>query len=367
MKSVSKGSFVETQKKLSSFYKSFLKVIMKRYFILALIALNFSCKKNEHTQEGSQSTEKKWVVSTVAGDGSAHFADGPALMAKFRAPQDVAVTPEGILYVADALNHRIRKIVEGQVTTFAGFNMQDTTSGIGTAAGFAQPIQVVSDITGNLYTLDVNDFRVRKITPSALVTVAAGSGVRGFADGRADAAKFGESLGIVTDNEGNIYVSDWENKRIRKISVSGLVTTIAGQLQFGPGGIAIDKQGNLFVVDGGNSRILKITSGGNVSIFAGTGKPGNNDGNADEAQFSINMNDVVADDQGNLFLADDSRIRKITPQGIVSTIAGSTIGYSDGDGASAKFNLIAGLGIDKQGNIYAADDNNNRIRKISFE
>src|SRR4029078_12051311 len=108
-----------------------------------------------------------------------------------------------------------------------------------TAAGFAQPIQVVSDITGNLYTLDVNDFRVRKITPAALVTVAAGSGGRGLADGRVDAAKFGESLGIVTDNEGNIYVSDWENKRIRKISVSVRVTTVSAMMHINPMGMAL--------------------------------------------------------------------------------------------------------------------------------
>jgi len=342
-----------------------MKLFYQLFFVLLIIVYGICCKKNP--SDNTPPKEKKWMVSTVAGDGSPYFADGPALMAKFRAPQDIVVTPDGILYVADALNHRIRKIAEGQGSTFAGFDMQDTTSGVGTAAGFAHPIQVVSDVIGNLYTLDVNDFRVRKITPAALVPVAAGSGVRGFADGRADTTKFGESLGIVTDNEGNIYVSAWENKRIRKISVSGLVTTIAGQMQFGPGGIAIDKQDNLYVVDGGSSLIRKITPHGDISTFVGTGKPGNKDGYANEAQFSINMNDIVIDDNGNLFLADDSRIRKITPQGVVSTIAGSAIGYRDGDGASAKFNLIAGLGIDKQGNIYAADDNNNRIRKISFE
>jgi NHL repeat len=337
-------------------------------FLLFVTVAGIACKKyKSNPPEITPPAERKWVVTTVAGDGSASFANGPALMAKFRVPLDVAVTADGIIYVADALNHRIRKIAGGQVSTFAGFDRQDTTSGIGTAAGFAHPIQIVSDINGNLYTLDVNDFRVRKITPAALVTVAAGSGVRGFADGRADTAKFGESFGIVTDNEGNIYVSDWENKRIRKISVSGEVTTVAGQMEFGPGGIVIDKQGNFYVVDQGNFRIRKITPGGDISTFAGIGIPGNKDGNADEAQFSFNMGDIVIDDQENLYLADDNHIRKITPQGIVSTIAGSTIGYRDGDGASAKFNGPFGLGIDKQGNIYVADDNNNRIRKISYE
>lgn len=303
----------------------------------------------------------------MAGSGIPFFADGPALSAQFRNPLDVAVTPYGLIYVADDLNHRITKIAGGQVFTFAGFDKEDTSGGIGTAAGFAHPIQIVSDNFGNLYTLDATDFRIRKITPAALVTVAAGSGVRGFADGRADTTKFGESFGIVTDSQGNIYVSDCENKRIRKISVLGQVTTIAGPLQFGLGGITIDKQDNLYVVDPVNSCIRKITPGGDISTFAGSGIAGYKDENADEAKFSIYMGDIVIDNQQNLYVADDNYIRKITPQGIVSTIAGSSSGYRDGDGAFARFNGPYGLGIDRQGNIYVADDNNNRIRKISFE
>jgi sugar lactone lactonase YvrE len=335
--------------------------------LLATVAL-ISCRKNNPGGPPvvTSPPEKKWVVTTVAGDGSPSFADGLAAMAKFRVPLDAAITPDGIVYVADALNHRIRRIAEGRVSTFAGFDRQDTVSGVGTAAGFAHPIQIVSDKIGNLYTLDVNDFRVRKITPAAQVTVAAGSGIRGFADGAANGAQFGESFGIVTDDNGNIYVSDWENKRIRKISVAGEVTTVAGPLEFGPGGITTDKQGNLYVVDVTNVRVRRITPAGVISTFAGS-VPGTKDGDADEAQFSFNMGDIVIDDAGNLYLSDDNRIRKITPQGVVSTIAGSTAGYRDGDGASAKFSAPFGLGIDKMGNIYVADDNNNRIRKISFQ
>ncbi|CAN5652653.1 hypothetical protein BH11BAC5_BH11BAC5_33640 [soil metagenome] len=345
---------------------------MKRNLVPSLLlvtVISMACKKydSEKLPVITPPVEKKWVVTTVAGNGIPFFADGPALSAEFRNPLDVAVTADGIIYVADDLNHRIRKIAEGQVSTFAGFDKEDTSSGIGTAAGFAHPIQVVSDNSGNLYTLDANDFRVRKITPAALVTVAAGTGERGFADGKADTTKFGESFGIVTDNKGNIYVSDWENKRIRKITASGEVTTFAGPMQFGPGGITIDKKDNLYIVDPVNSRIRKITPGGDISTFAGSGTAGDKDGKAEEAQFSIYMGDIVIDDQGNLYVADDNCIRKITPAGVVSTIAGSTSGYRDGDGASAKFSGPFGLGIDRQGNIYVADDNNNRIRKISFE
>jgi sugar lactone lactonase YvrE len=185
--------------------------------------------------------------------------------------------------------------------------------------------------------------------------------------------------GIVADPEGNIYVSDYNNQRIRKIRVPGQVTTVAGNGTIGfkngiretaqfnfPGGIAIDKQGNLYVADGLNSRIRKITPGGQVSTFAGSGISGQADGDAAVAQF-IYINDIVIDNKGNLYVTDDNRIRKISPQGVVSTIAGSIAGYADGDGLSAQFNEPTGLGIDAQGNIYVADTSNNRIRKISFK
>ncbi|HEV8285673.1 MAG TPA: hypothetical protein VGQ09_15270 [Chitinophagaceae bacterium] len=347
-------------------------------FLLLSVIAGIGCRRNNPIGEPpTAAAEKKWVVTTIAGEGSPFFADGPSLMAKFRAPQDVAVTEGGIIYVADALNHRIRKIVEGQVTTFAGLGVEDTTSGIGIAAGFALPFQLATDIAGNLYTLDVHDFRVRKINPYALVTVVAGNGIRGFAEGNAFSAEFGETLGIVTDEQGNIYVTDWENRRVRKISVTGQVTTVAGNGKSGfvngngdtaqfisLGGIVIDKQGNLFVAD--LNRIRKITPTGVVSTFAGSDLAGYKDGQVDVAQFKF-IEDMVIDGQGSIYVSDDNRIRKISIQGEVSTIAGSTAGYLDGDGTSAKFNGAFGLGIDKQGNIYVADVNNSRIRKISFQ
>ena len=133
-----------------------------------------------------------------------------------------------------------------------------------------------------------------------------------------------------------------------------------------PDGIAIDGQGDLYVADAGNLCIRKVTPAGVVSRLAGSGTRGTADGNATDAQFNL-IGDIVADSRGNLYVTDDNSIRKITPQGVVSTIAGSTAGYVDGDGATAKFRNPIGLGIDAQGNIYVADGNNNRIRKISFQ
>ncbi|MFL5811779.1 MAG: hypothetical protein ACJ749_19815, partial [Flavisolibacter sp.] len=196
---------------------------MRQYLNLLYLIILFqsiSCKKTNPTNNVHTEADKKWTVTTIAGDGNPIFGDGAALLAHFRTPLDVAVTAGGEIYVADALNHRIRKIFNGQVSTVAGFDRQDTSSGTGTAAGFAHPIQIVPDIAGNLYTLDINDFRVRKISPAGLVTVAAGSGIRGFANGARDVAQFGECSGIVADGFGNIFLTDYDNLRVRKISAS---------------------------------------------------------------------------------------------------------------------------------------------------
>ena len=348
---------------------------------LLLIALigNIACRKyNQGYTPINPSREKKWTVTTIAGDGRPFFADGPVLSASFRNPLDVAVAEDGTIYVADPLSHRIRKIAGGQVTTFAGSGISDTTNGPGVAAGFKLPDALTIDNDGNLYTLDIDDPRVREVSPGGFVTRYAGTGVEGFADGRADAAQFGEETsGIASDDNGNIYISDFDNKRIRKVSGTGQVTTIAGNgndgfidgnsnmAQFSsPSGIVIDKQGNLFVAD--LNRVRKIIPSGIVSTFAGGDSIGYRDGQQGEALFSFII-DMVIDPDGNIYLSDDNRIRKITPQGLVSTLAGSTAGYQDGDAMSAKFSSPGGLGIDKQGNIYVADINNHRIRKISFE
>jgi len=349
---------------------------MKKILFISLIIF-FSCKKNsQDVPQIVNAGSSNCIVSTVAGDGAPLFEDGPALIAKFRAPQDVAVTEDGTVFIADALNHRIRKLVGDNVTTVAGFDREDTISGVGTAAGFGHPVQLAADKNGNIYTLDVDDFRVRKITPGAVVTVVAGSGVRGFADGKADVAKFGESIGIVCDDNGNIYVSDNENKRIRKIS-NGQVTTVAGngtagfvngskdQAEFfSLSGIVIDKQGNLFVAD--FDKIRKITPAGDVSTFSGRDSIGYRDGQPGVALFSF-IDDLVMDQQGNIYVSDNNHIRKVSVTGEVTTVTGYAPGYKDGDAASAEFNTVNGLGIDKQGNIYAADVNNNRIRKITFQ
>jgi len=332
-----------------------------------------------HKDKGNNVEQpKKAMVSTIAGGDSIGFSDGSVLSARFNYPFDLAVDADGSMYVMDAGNFRIRKILSGQVFTFAGNDSELVVNGRGAAASFKLPVRVAIDLKGNLFVTDLEDPRIRRISAGTDVITYAGTSIAGFADGGVGVAQFGSVAGIVTDRQGNVFVTDAGNARIRKISIAGQVTTIAGNgltgfldgeggvAQFkNPGGIVIDPQNNLYVADGGNFRIRKITPDGVVSTFAGSGLRGSADGASKIAQFS-DLGDMVIDKQGNLFVSDSSRIRRVSAQGVVSTVAGTEYGFADGDGASAKFYIPNGLGIDAQGNIYVADTYNNRIRKISF-
>lgn len=346
--------------------------------LMAFMILLFGMGCAKQMPEPKSQPEQKWIVSTVAGDGTASFTNGPGASANFHFPFDVVVNAEGVIYVTDVQNHCIRRIADGVVSTFAGgaFGIQN---GSGLSAQFKYPFSITMDAAGNIYTTDVSDSRIRKINTAAEVSTYAGSGEEGFADGDVDSARFGEEASIVADALGNVYVADPQNNRIRKITISGKVFTIAGsgaegfregigkmaQFNF-PDGIALDKMGNIYVADAGNYRIRKITSEGLVTTYAGSDKSGFVDGMAGAARFNY-PTDIVADSLGNLYVLDVDRIRKIAPDGVVSTIAGNGNGFMDGVGGIAKFFTPAGIGIDVRGNIYVADTDNNRIRKLSLE
>jgi sugar lactone lactonase YvrE len=354
-------------------------LFINRFCIFLTVWLFITCTAYKKDISVSKpQPEKKWTVSTVAGGDEASLVDGPVSVARFHFPNDVAVAPNGDLYVTDGNNRIIRKISGGQVSGFAGSDF-GIVNGKGISAQFKFPTSICMDGAGNIYTTDARDPRVRKISPQANVTIYAGSESSGFADGPADIAQFrGENM-ITADAAGNVYLTDAQNNRIRKISINGMVSTIAGSGTAGfrdakgslaefnfPTGIALDSKGNLFVSDGSNFRIRKISPGGDVVTIAGKAKQGTTDGDTSIALFDFPA-DIAVDGHDNLFVVDGSRIRKISPQGNVSTIAGSVDGFQDGDGASAKFFTPYGLGIDAEGNIYVADTNNNRIRKISSE
>jgi len=328
--------------------------------LAALAVICVGCKKKD-----THPMEKRYVVSTIAGDGSDACADGPALSAKFHNPIDVAVSSDGIIFVADFNDHRIREIVDGQVYTLAGSDSTGVGNDIGVMARFNDPYRIAVDPAGNCYVLDQEDPRIRKINPSAYVTTYAGSPSPGFLDGASLVAQFAVNAeGIAVDGMGNVYMGDTFNGRLRKITPAAQVSTVA-QFNY-PGAVTCDRLGNIYVVEIGSFRIQKIATNGVISTLAGNGTAGYVDGNGDMAQFS-EMGDMIADSQGNIYLIDGERIRKITPAGVVSTIAGSTAGYVDGDGADARFKEPGGLGIDGKDNIYVADINNNRIRKITFQ
>ncbi len=312
--------------------------------------------------------------------------------------------------MADYGNNRIYKITPdpsnpsgmGTIITFAGTGTAMSGGGLiegrGNVARFYQPRDVVVDKSDNVYVADTFNNRIRKITPNRVVSTFAGTGT-GFGDaGREDdmdtsmngmpdtpgSAKFSGPQGVAVDDSGNVYVADTGNDRIRKITSTGVVSTFAGSSKGfvddtgntggsakfdAPQGVAVDSKGNVYVADTGNDRIRKITSTGVVSTFAGSSKgfvddTGNTGGSA---KFDAPQG-VAVDSKGNVYVADtgNHRIRKITPNRVVTTLAGSGSGNSDGVGDVAKFNTPQRIAVDKSGNVYVADTRNNRICKITI-
>ncbi|TYB79952.1 hypothetical protein ES674_08525 [Bizionia myxarmorum] len=319
----------------------------------------------------------EFQVSTFAGSTNG-FADGTGIDAQFDSPRGITIDNAGNFYIADTENHKIRKInPNGTVSTIAG-SIEGDADGTGTNAQFNAPEGIAIDSQGNLYIADRDNNKIRKITPNGAVTTLAGN-TAGYADGTGADAQFYGPTGITVDNQDNLYVADNRNNKIRKVTQNGMVSTVAGSnpgdtdgtgtnAQFyGPQEITADSQGNLYIADSGNHKIRKINSSGEVTTIAGSIE-GNADGTGIDAQFYIPIG-ITLDSQGNLYIADsyNHRIRKITPSGLVSTIAGSSPGYTDGIGASAQFYFPLKIIIDNQDNLYVSDRNNNKIRKITPE
>jgi uncharacterized protein (TIGR03437 family) len=383
--------------------------------------------------------DAKGTVTRIAGTGQAGYSGdgGPALAAQLPAPSQfglgIAVDSAGDVFIPDPATHRVRMVsASGVITTVAG-NGTAGSSGDGGAAAQAElkePTHVVVDRGGNLYISDYGDNVVRKVTPTGTIGTVAGTGVNSFSGdgGAAVNAGLGNPLGLAIDASGDLYIADFANQRIRLVDTKGVIQTVAGSTALGGGGkgavaafpsnflypddLAADAAGDLLIGGWTNTRILEMASGGVVSTIAtGTsaaarglaidsvgnlnfGDPANNrlqrvstssaiftiagdgeggfsgDGGAATAAQISNPQGLAIDTAGNLYIADTGnfRVRKVSLQGIITSIAGNgTQGFS-GDGrpaTSAQLASPVGLAVDGYGNLYIADASNVRVRKVS--
>jgi sugar lactone lactonase YvrE len=333
---------------------------------------------------------------TVAGQGLDAFAgsvwggrgveDGTGPAARTDTPDGLACDSAGNLFVTDWAMHTVRKVSPGgTVTTLAGQPGQPgVDDGPGSQARFRNPLGIAVDPSGNLWVCDSGNHCIRRITPAGEVSTFAGiPGAPGYLDGPAATARFASPAGIVLDGALNLYVTESDNSTLRKITPSGTVSTLAGEAGF-PGSedgtgidakfnlpmhLAIDGTGTLFLADMGNATLRRITPAGAVTTFAGTpGAPGYEDGLGAAARFSFPAG-LALDPSGNLFVTDrgGNTLRKVTPGGVVTTVAGAVNqeGSQDGVGSAARFNAPWGLARDPLGNLFLGEDRNHTLRKVT--
>ena len=332
-----------------------------------------------------------WVVTTLAGVGGNYGStDGAGNLALFKGPAGVTVDSAGNTYVADQVNHTIRKVTAaGEVLTLSGLaGFGGSTNGTGSDARFFVPQGVAVDGAGNLYVVERGNSTIRKVTPVgtnwAVTTLAGLAFSEGSADGTGIVARFAEPKGLAADSAGNVYVADSNNSTIRRVTPAGSVTTRAGSAgQSGsadgigalarfnnPSGLALDSATNIYVADTWNHTIRKVTPARVVTTLAGMpGSAGSTDGIGIAARFNY-PSGVAVDGAGNVYVADtyNNTIRKLTPVGtnwVVTTLGGRPgfYGSADGTGIAARFSNPNGVAVDSDGNIYVADFYLNTIRK----
>eukprot|EP01106_Pelomyxa_sp_JSP_P000343 TRINITY_DN1051_c0_g1_i6.p1 TRINITY_DN1051_c0_g1~~TRINITY_DN1051_c0_g1_i6.p1 ORF type:complete len:307 (+),score=55.16 TRINITY_DN1051_c0_g1_i6:83-1003(+) len=305
----------------------------------------------------------------------------------FHCPDNITVDSDNNIIVADRGNHRIRKVTLQQgtgahtVTTVAGSGSHGFADGTNTNSQFNCPYGVAVDKFGQLFVGDCQNHRLRKITPQGKVSTVAGTGVRGFADGGASSAQFCCPTGVALDNTGNIFVADSGNHRIRRVSSQGVVTTLAGSGINGysdggassakfswPSCVAVASTGIVFVGDNTNNCVRRITPQGDVGTLAGCGgRSGFADGDATQSRFNC-IYAITIDADDTLFVADhfNCRIRKVSPNGVVTTVAGSGArGDMDGQCSNCEMGCPAGVAVDRVGNIFFSDGSYHKIRRIS--
>ena len=331
-------------------------------------------------------------ISTVAGDGQRWLRDSKGFVTERPNtdgidPYGMAVDSTGNVYIAELIHHRISKLDTKGVRTIVAGNGLEGFSGDGgpaTSASLSSPIDVVVDEAGSLYIADAHNNRIRKVDRNGIISTVAGNGSHEFSgdNGPATKAGFGSPKAVAIDGAGNLYISDFSNKRFRKVDSGGIITTVAGggadkidgsgqpatSVEFTwADDAAIDGAGTLYLVDGAQKRIYMVDQKGIIRFVAGTGTGGEFDGDGVAAtKASLYPGRIALDRDGNLYITSHFRVLKVDRTGIVTTVAGNGTNEFSGDGGLAtKAGLLGpgGVTIDKAGNLHVGD--NNRIRKVA--
>jgi sugar lactone lactonase YvrE len=330
----------------------------------------------QETPSSKATKPARTTITTIAGSGAGAFSGdgGPARAAKLSFPTGVAVDSRGNVYIADRINDRVRKVTPGgTITTFAGTGETGFTNDgePATTAELNKPEDVAVDWRGNVYIADTGNQRIRRVSPDGTITTFAGSGRYGFSGDRGPATKasLAEPIAVAVDRRGNVYIGDWRNSRVRKVS-GGRITTLAGTGRRGFSGdggpatkaqlkeahaVTVDAKGNVYIADG--PRVRKVSPDGTINTIAGA---------AGELTFPEG---VAVDAKGNVYISDfgDNQVKKVSRSGKLTTIAGTIrMGFA-GDGGPAllaRLSHPAGIAIDAKGNIFVADFGNSRVRRI---
>lgn len=332
-------------------------------------------------------------IRSFAGNGVPGYGGdgGAAASSSLNAPNNMVSDLSGNIYIADQVNHRIRKVDANRYINSIAGNGTSGFSGDGGIAISAQlfyPAAVILDAAGNIYIADYSNHRIRKVDTDGNISTFAGTGTAGFSGdgGPATSAQLNSPMGLGIDGSGNIYIADFYDHRIRKVATDGTISTFAGNGAAGfsgdggpatsaklnhPSGIAIDAAGNMLIADKNNHRIRKVNTSGVMSTIAGTGIAGygGDGGLATSAKLNLPAG-IAIDAAGNILIADqyNNRIRKIAADGKMYTVAGNGNAGFSGDGSlatNAQLNSPSGVSLDALGNLFIADPANHRVRIVS--
>lgn len=334
------------------------------------------------------------TITTIAGTGVQGFSGdgGPATAAKLYSPSGVAVDAQGNVYIADHSGSRVRKVSrDGTISTFAGTGGSGSSGdgGPATSARIGTPFGVAVDARGNVYISDQYSNRVRKVLPGGAITTFAGTGAYGtgsYGDGGpATSAQLRNPYGIAVDAKGNVYIADHDHSKVRKVDAGGTITTFAGTGVRGfsgdggkataaklisPFGLAVDGRGNVYIADRSDNRVRKVSPNGTITTFAGTGESAN-DGDGDGGPATSariqHPQGMVVDAQGNVYIAAGGTVRKVSPGGTITTFAGGGRAYPGDGGPATSVALRApsAVALDRKGNVYITEAWG-RVRKVTL-